>query len=209
MGPTVKINGDLTLRDLTYLARGKRGIASTARLGRRLVLVKERNPRSVVDTVAQEARILARINAHGLGPRLIRHEPGRLVREYVDGALIEAWTATATPALIRRVLAEFLDQCRTLDTIGIDKAELTRPFKHLLIRRGHPVQIDYDRARESQRPRNVTQACQFLTSGRYAHVLASRGVVFPKETIIDAARTYKNEYAARDYARLRALVRGD
>ena len=209
MGLTAKTGSDLALRNLRYLARGKRGIASTARLGRTLVLVKERNPRSVVDTVAHEARILARINAHGLGPRLIRHEPGRLVREYVDGTLIEAWTAMARPVAIRCVLAEFLEKCRTLDTIGIDKAELTRPFKHLLICRGHPVQIDYDRARESQRPRNVTQACQFLTSGRYAHLLASCGVVFHKSAIIDAARTYKKEYAARDYARLRALVGGN
>jgi len=205
----ITAHSNLALRDITYLARGKRGIASTARLGNRLVLVKERNPRAAVDTVAHEARILARINAHGMGPRLIRHGQGRLVREYVTGTLIEPWTASARPAAIRRVLAEFLDQCRVLDTIGIDKAELTRPYKHLLIRRGHPAQIDYDRARDSLRPRNVTQACQFLTSGRYAHLLAARGVLFPKATIIAAARTYKNGYAPQAYTRLRALVRGE
>ena len=46
----------------------------------------------------------------------------------------------------------------------------------MLIARGIPTQIDYDRARESPRPHNVTQLCQFLTAGRYAHLLAERDI---------------------------------
>ena len=198
----------MPLRDITYLAKGKRGIASTARLGTRIVLVKERNPRASVDTIAHEARILGIVNSHGIGPRLVRHEPTRLIREYVTGVGIEEWTRRATPRATRAMLTRLLDQCRTLDTIRIDKREMTRPYKHVLIARGIPTQIDYDRARESPRPHNVTQLCQFLTAGRYAHLLAERGVNIDKERLLSAAKTYKKTYANEDYDRIRAIING-
>jgi putative serine/threonine protein kinase len=198
----------MPLRDITYLAKGKRGIASTAKLGTKTVLVKERNPAASVDTIAHEARILRVVNAHGIGPQLIRREPARLVREYVKGEQIAPWTRNATPRAIRAMLARLLDQCRTLDTIHIDKQEMTRPYKHVLITRNVPTQIDFDRARESPRPRNVTQLCQFLTAGRYAHLLAQRGIQIDKERLLAAAKTYKNSYANKDYDRIRAIIKG-
>ncbi len=198
----------LALRDVTYLAKGTRGIASTAKLGRRTVLLKERNPASSVDTIAHEAQMLAIVNKAGIGPALIRAEPGKLIRAFVKGEEIMDWTQRAKPAAIRAMLAALLDQCRALDRIGVNKTEMTRPYKHVLVHRNRPTQIDFDRSRRSPKPQNVTQLCQFMTSGRYAYLLRARDVVIDGTLLIDAARNYKKAYAQREYERIRSLVRG-
>lgn len=199
----------LLLRDITYLAKGTRGIASTAKLARRTVLIKERNPASAVDTIAHEAQMLAIVNKVGIGPKLIRAEPGRLIREFVKGEEIMDWTKHTRPAAIRTMLAELLDQCRELDRIGVNKTEMTRPYKHVLVYRHHPTQIDFDRSRRSPKPQNVTQLCQFMTSGRYAYLLRDCGVHLNASSLIDAARNYKKAYAQREYERIRSLVKSE
>ncbi len=189
-----------------YLAHGKRGIAYTARLAGRKVLVKERNPRAALDTIPGEARMLALANAHGIGPALIGMSGGAMVREFVDGEEILDWMGTASRGEIARALLAVLRECRTLDAIGLEKGEMTHPYKHILVRAGVPVQIDFERARRSLRPRNVTQCCQWLCSGRMREALEARGMAIGHALLRDLARAYKEGYSDEEFARLEAAV---
>ncbi|HIH24593.1 TPA: hypothetical protein HA251_06170 [Candidatus Woesearchaeota archaeon] len=208
------------ITDKTYLARGKRGIAYTAKLGKRTVLVKERNPESVVDTVAHEAQMLALVNTRGVGPLFIAHQDGALIREFVDGEEMESWIPHATAKSIKLALLEVLRQCRAMDLLGVDKLEMTHPHKHVLITHGGPrsdgsrsdshrnvVMIDFDRARRTARPKNVTQVCQWISGGRMRTLIEPKGISIDRAAMLAHAKAYKLHYDAQSYERILAAVR--
>jgi putative serine/threonine protein kinase len=186
------------LTDKRYLAHGKRGIASIAQLDGKTVLVKEKNPRADVDTVAHEANMLKLVNSGGIGPRYIAHNDAILVREFADGPEINDWIAHAEQGDIRRVLIDILRQCKTLDEMYVNKLEMTHPHKHILIVKDGdcdvPVMIDFDRARHVERPKNVTQACQWITSATMDKQLRARAIVIDRVRVRGLAQTYKNSY---------------
>ncbi len=196
----------MQLTNKTYLAKGKRGIVSTATVSGRRVVVKEPNPAASTNTIEREARMLKRVNRLGIGPELLGIVDGCLVMEYVDGEEILRWARHSTKERIKRLLRELLDQCRRLDLEGISKREMTRPYKHVLVSRGRPVQIDFDRASDDARPRNVTQLCQWLTSNRMSSLLRERGCVLPPEAVRSCAKTYKQTYSDAAYRAIVALL---
>ena len=205
---TSHIAPNILLTDKAFLARGKRGFAYTAKLDGRTVLVKERNPRSDVDTIAHEGRMLERLNREGIGPLFIALQDDALIREYVDGPEIEDWIRGegTDKRSITRVLLGILEQCRTMDRVGIDKLEMTHPQKHILVREGTPVMIDFERARESGRPKNVTQVCSWLTSGRMRQLLAPKGIAIDREAMLSHARAYKRSYNEPSYRRIKEMI---
>jgi predicted Ser/Thr protein kinase len=115
------------------------------------------------------------------------------VIEFIDGSLIGDFISAPSSSLtsIRKVVFNLLDQLHALDSHGIEKLELTRPVKHIIVRHSDsvPVQIDFERARYSEHPSNVTQFLQFLSSGRFREILK-----LDKKTIITLGKEYKETY---------------
>ena len=174
----------MKLEQKTYFARGKRGLAYTALLNGERVLVKVRNPDATVDTIAHEAMMLKRVNEAGLGPRFIAFDErsGELVREFIDGAEICDALENMNKAQIKQLLIEIFKQCRKLDILLLNKEEMTRPYKHLLVttkrskyrRKGDVVQIDWERCRHSRDPKNVSQFAQTLYHGKIGMILKEK-----------------------------------
>lgn len=189
-----------------YFAKGKRGIASTAMLNGRKVLVKEVNPKSDVDTIAHEASILRIVNKKGVGPAFIALEGGMLIREFIEGEEIVDWIKKSQKAAIKRVLLATLEQCRALDLLGINKLEMTHPHKHILVRSGKPVFIDFDRARRTEKPKNVTQVCQWMTNKELGALLAAKSIVLDREAMLSHAKSYKRDYGRTAYDRMREAI---
>lgn len=180
----------------TYYARGKRGLAYIAEVDGRKVLIKEPNPAARVNTIAHEEEMLRLVNAIGVGPRLIWRQEDSLVMEFIEGEKIMDWAAHASPQALAGVVRALLEQCRRLDLAGINKAEMNHPEKHVLVRDGSPVQIDFDRARRMRRPKNVTQLCQWLANSAFAQLLRRNGLAADPQAILDAAQRYKSGYDA-------------
>jgi predicted Ser/Thr protein kinase len=197
----------MKLTEKTYLARGKRGIAYTAKLGRKKVLLKEFNPKADINTIANEAKMLQVANAKHVGPAFIALHDGVLVREFVDGDRIGEWMRKATKAKIKAALLAILDQCRALDELGINKLEMTHPHKHILMQRNKPVMIDFDRARYATRPKNVTQVCQWMTSKEMLKELQEKSVRIDREAMLAHARKYKATYSKAPYEHMQGLIR--
>jgi len=116
------------------------------------------------------------------------------------------WAEGATKAQLKEMLLDVLQQCRTLDRLGVSKREMTRPYKHILIAKGRPVQIDFERALITKRPKNVTQVCQWFTGSRMTAVLKEKGIHLPKQRLLACAQTYKSAYCDQDYIEIRRLV---
>src|SRR3990167_2396810 len=63
-----------------------------------------------------------------------------------------------------RAVKEILNQCFKLDSLRINKLELNKPKKHILMERNKPKFIDFERCYYTNKPKNLTQICQYLTS---------------------------------------------
>jgi len=196
----------MTITNIKYLSKGRRGIVSIAELDGNQVVIKESNPTASTNSIEHEARILRQVNAHGIGPTFIRMEGNNMVSEFIAGQEILLWLASASTPETRRVLLDVLAQCRTLDLLGISKREMTRPYKHILIRDNKPVQIDFERARETKRPQNVTQCCQWISNSRMHEILTRKGIRIDREKLRVLAKTYKERYDEQSYDAIASLV---
>jgi putative serine/threonine protein kinase len=189
-------------------AKGKRGLVSTAYIGDRKVLLKERNPSSVVDTIAHEAEMLKAVNKESIGPLFIAYRDGVLVREYIDGPEMMDWIPGATKPRIKRALERVIAQCRQLDLLGINKQEMTHPHKHILMRDDEPVFIDFERARRTENPKNVTQVCQWITGRDMTTLLSAKGIEVPRDAMLAHAKAYKKDHGKPAYERMLETIRG-
>jgi len=174
---------------MELFAKGKRG--GVYRDG--AVCVKERNPRSAVDTLKNEAKYLQVLNREGIGPKFIRYSDGKLYREFVDGEHIGKFLADESDrAKIISVIRQVLEQCRKMDLLGINKTELTNPYKDILVTPDNrAVMIDFERCREGAKPQNVTQFLQYIA--RNKPTLAGKGILIDKDELIRLGRAYKEK----------------
>ncbi|MBW2983079.1 hypothetical protein KY327_02140 [Candidatus Woesearchaeota archaeon] len=195
----------MEVKNKEYLARGKRGVTYTGYVDGQKVLVKEHNPDSDADTIANEARMLRALNRHDVGPSFIDYEHGRLVREFVDGERIEEYLVECTPEEAKDVMRQVLDQCKTMDELGINKYEMTHPYKHILVTpEGEALMIDFERCRHTEKPKNVTQFCQYIA--RLEEKLGWNGVVVDGEKVKELGKRYKRDgYDDEAFQELKSL----
>jgi len=183
----------------SFLAKGKRGEVFLREQRGTTVLVKRKNPTSVVDTIANEARFTAILNVEGVGPRFISYNDGELVREYVKGTELRKWLPDATKKQIIPVLVSVLKQCKVMDDLNVTKEEMTRPWKHIIITEsGKATLIDFERCKETLAPKNVSQYCQFLMGTRIGLVLKSKKIVINNKKILEIIKQYKQNIKSND-----------
>jgi len=139
--------------NLKYLAKGKRSKVYTGKYKRKKVAVK------ISKRAKIEAKWLKLLNKHKIGPKLLKFDEKRVVYGFVEGERIEDYLKKK---ISFNILKKILLQCRKLDKLKINKKELTNPYKHILIKNGKVVMIDFERCYKSEKPKNVTQFCQYL-----------------------------------------------
>ncbi|MFC1648808.1 RIO1 family regulatory kinase/ATPase [Nanoarchaeota archaeon] len=185
-----------------YLAKGKRGITYRTMYKGKEAVVKERNPDSDVDTLQNEYNFLKELNPHGIGPEAYSYEKGSLVMENITGEMIIDYLHRHEKDEIISVLKIVFEQLRIIDNLGINKAEMTYPYKHIIIRTEKPVMIDFERCRKTEHPQNINQFCQFLISKKIEVILESKGIAIDKQKVIKLAKKYKETYSDEDYKNL-------
>ena len=176
-----------------FFAKGKRSkVYLTCYEGKRAVR-KVGDPR-FVSNIRNEAYWHLVLNRHGIGPRLYCFGNDFIVTELVDGERILDFFESADKRDILRVVDDVLRQCRKLDVLQVDKKELTNPYKHIIVRKGRPVMIDFERCRSTPTPKNITQFVQFLTSGRVMGIFSKKGIIVDKERLRSFAKAYKKSH---------------
>lgn len=148
----------------TFLAKGKRGVVYLVACNGKKAVIKEKRPESTaINAIENEAHWLRILNKHGIGPKFRSFKDNKLIMEYVEGELFLDWLAhQKSKFMIKKCIKEILKQCYIMDRLGIEKKEMHRPVKHLIIRNSKPVMIDFERCRRTLKPSNVTQFCQYL-----------------------------------------------
>lgn len=142
------------------LAVGKRG--EVYRTHNNTVIKRLRPGTAAKNAITMEAHYLQKANELGLGPKFIRADENEIEMEYVEGMRIDKFLESAQAKQKIIVVKKIIMQLQKLDAAGINKKEMTHPYKHIIIRRGKPVLIDWERARFTKRPNNVAQFSVYL-----------------------------------------------
>ena len=188
---------------LEFLAKGKRGVIYKGRYNNKDIVVKFRNKRSDVDTIKNEIRYLKLLNKYGIGPKLIYYCNEFVVIEYVEGKEILDFFKEGNKKDIIDVVKNILKQLFVLDRLNINKKEMHKPIKHIIVRKENkPVMIDFERCKRVLKPKNVTQFIHFLCSNRVKNILKGKNILFDCNKLREISREYKNSNDIRLRRRL-------
>ena len=150
-----------TVKNIEYLAKGKRSVVYTGIYKKQKVSIKKKHPDSeAIDRLKNEAKFLRKLNKYKVGPELITAGKDYIIYKYVEGELFIDYLEKNKNSL--PIIKKILEQCRILDKLKINKLEFTRPIKHIFIKNKKVPIIDFERCYETANPKNVTQFCQFL-----------------------------------------------
>jgi len=189
-------------------SHGKRGLIIKGIYKKKTVAVKVKNQKSdAMGTIANEARFLELLNKKGIGPKLILHKNDFLMYKFVTGDLIFDFVKKSKKNNILTVLKRVFEQMYLMDTLGINKFEMHHPIKHILIDKNKPVLIDFERARHTEDPKNVTQFCDFLIGEDMSNLLKEKKINLKKEVMINHAKTYKHNPIFRNYKKIIGVLK--
>ncbi len=193
-----------------FLAKGKRGqvYVYKSSVDGKDVCVKELNPDTkAMGVLENEARFLKLANTHGIGPKLLAEAHDKVVMEFVQGERILDFLERSPKTGIVKVLKDSLNQARTLDEIGVNKFELTNPYKHIIVNKDKPVMIDFERCKNTRKPKNVTQLIQFFTSGKVSRILKEKNMVLDADELRDLAKKYKETYDKKLFSEIKSEIK--
>lgn len=203
---TKKETADEIYQNKVFLARGKRGFVYFSEYKGKKYIIKEKNPDSTAErTIENESEFNIKLNEIGVGPKFYYQDPKNmfLIREFIEGINIYEWTKkqlenkTELKLIqdkLKKILLDILAQAYEMDKARINKQEMTRPHKDILITNDNePVIIDFERCRISEKAKNVTQFCQFLANGKFNFELKDLGMEVDSKKLLELASKYKNE----------------
>lgn len=175
----------LKYKNIKYLASGKRShVFKTGKLA-----IKCANEQSTATGNFQnEANMLKILNKHKIGPKLVASGETFVVYEFAPGKFLK------DTKLTKKIALNVLEQCRTMDKLGINKQEMTRPLKHVIIGKKITL-IDFERARKTQKPQNLTQFCEYLSR------------MLKKPELRELAKKYKQNYCEETYSLIQAYLK--
>lgn len=195
------------ISNVSYFAKGHRGLLFTGDYHHKRIAIKAKNPKSTAfGRVENEAKWLKRLNRHGIGPKLLLSGKGFLAYEFTDGDFIADYAEKSGKKNIKRIIKIIFRQLFVMDSLNIDKEEMHRPFKHIIVDKHKPCMIDFERCKYSQKPKNVTQFCQFLSGGRFVIILKKKKLSIGRDKIMHLAKIYKNNPTKPNFKKILELI---
>jgi len=187
------------MKNLEFFAKGHRALVYTGFYKDRKVAVKvERKDSKAEKRINNEIKWLKILNKRGIGPKLLKYDKDYLIYEFVEGEKFLDWLKKADKKSIKKILNEIFKQIRILDKLKVNKKELHNPVKHILIDK-KAVMIDFERCYKAEKPKNVTQFCQFLISGKVLDILKEKGFKIDKKRLIENLKKYKNKQNEKNF----------
>ncbi len=153
----------------------------------------------------KECYFLKKLQNYNFVPRLLRCYPKSLEveMEYIEGTAFGKLIRLRDIYSIRQIILKILDILYLLDISNIQKEELNRPHKHIIINGERIVLIDWERAKETNKPSNITQFISFLVNCRD---LNKMGIPKSRESILELSRNYKISYSRKILGKIKSVV---
>ena len=184
----------MELRDFRFLARGHKGVVYVAnyscagRTGRVAIKVCRGGG------ARQEERWLQQVQRPGHRRLVSILRMGRVRGDGVrrGPSIGEALDGAVPPGVLFKALRDLLGQCARLDERGIDKREMNRCQKHVIVsREGRSTLLDFERCQESAKPSNVTGLAQYLTQAWAVGKLRGAGASVDIDAVRAACKAHK------------------
>lgn len=208
----LRLTGSKHLLDLRILGKGHSSVVVMAIVGRgqRCALKVRRLDSGKPDT-SHEVAMLARANSVGVGPRLLGQTANFLLMELIEGPMLDEWICNLKGRerrrQLKRALRTILEQCRSLDGLGLDHGELSRATKHILVRGDHPFIIDFEKSSLGRRASNVTSVCQYLfIGGRAASKVRRLLGEVNRKLLLGSLQQYKTEQNDENFRKILSVL---
>ncbi len=207
------------VEEIKYFTHGKRGniftgIMDWSKFIKKYIPAKKdlvkvaikvkRKESQALQRMENETKWLTILNEQGIGPHLLFSGEGYLVYEFVEGDYLLDWIEDHSAPEIQHLIQQILQQLYLLDQLGINKEELHRPQKHILVTKlNQSILLDFERCHEATKIQNVSQFAEFLCRAR--EELEKRGVLI-SSTIRTLAQTYKQQPTLEQFHNLLKAV---
>ena len=191
---SISFQGELQVGTISILGKGYVGIVVLGKIGRKKVAVKIRRIDSTRKNLKKEAELLKITNQSNVGPKLVAFSKNFLVMEYLEGKKIADWITglkeKGSSSQLKVVIKKILEDCYSLDRVGLDHGELSNITKHVIV--GIKITIiDFESSSLDRKVSNVTSATQacYIRSG--ISKIVGHIYKFPKtEKMISVLRIY-------------------
>ncbi len=193
------------VEDIAYFTHGKRGNILTGMIDKnkfvkthietkrekiKVGIKIKREESKAENRISNETTWLEKLNKQHIGPQLLFSGDSYFAYQFVDGRFILDWVQDATKGDIKGVLRDLLQQCHTMDKMGVNKEEMHHPMKHIVINSwNQPVLLDFERCYTTEKPHNVTQFVEFIC--RLQKELVKKGFSYSVEGLRELAKEYK------------------
>ncbi len=183
------------VKKIKYFAHGKRGVIFMGKYNGKKIAVKvKRKESKAVERIKNEVKWLKVLNKKNIGPRLLFYGDNYLAYKFVEGEFILDYLRNKRD---RKVLVSVLNQCFEMDKLGVNKEEMHRPVKHIIVNEeGEVTLLDFERCYKTKKPHNVTQFGVFLVR----HKLANK-------KIISLLKSYKKEMNKSNLDKIAKLIK--
>jgi putative serine/threonine protein kinase len=188
-------SGKSSVNGLSVLGKGCVGIVVEGQLkdGTRVAL-KIRRTDANRPSMIGEGRLHRRANVENIGPSLLGESSDVLSMRLVRGSTLPVWTSSllGRDDRVISILRELLEQCFTLDRIGLDHGELSHAHKNVLVTSEYPVIIDFESASMKRKPSNVTSIIQYLfIAGQVSHIIRKFTSYEDENSLVQSLTRYK------------------
>lgn len=174
------------------IGKGKRGIVKLGKYQGKVCAVKVPNPKSdAINRLETERYWLEKLNGYGVGPKLYSSDKSSISMEYLDGLHLSDYLISGLK--VNSVLKEILKQCRVMDKLKVNKFEMHRITKNVIVVKDKPFLIDFERCKRVLFPKNVTQFAQFLLK---------RGLCKDDIKFVNVMQNYKKDMSESNYRKL-------
>jgi len=195
----------LPVTNAKVFSHGKRGIIIKGLYKNKKVAVKIKKPESTATgTIEIESKFLKILNKENIGPTLIEYDKDYLMYYFVEGVFIEDYIKDNIKKDILIMIKDVFDQMYKMDKLGINKFEMHHPVKHIIIDK-KPVLLDFERARYTEKPKNVTQFCDYIFGIK--ELLHRKKIEVDKDSMIELAKKYKDKPTLTKYKNILKLIK--
>ncbi|MEK6907492.1 MAG: hypothetical protein AABW45_03105 [Nanoarchaeota archaeon] len=183
---------------MRYFTKGKRG---TIYLDKEYAIKKAQSNR-----IKNEVKWLKVLNKHSIGPRLISYNKSSFRYKFIKGDFIINFINKNKKGIVKKILIDVLRQCRIMDKLNVNKKELHKPIKHIIIRNNKAFMIDFERCFKSDKPKNITQFAQFIMSNNLKNILIDKGFKINKEKMLKSLIKYKHNQNDKNFKEILRLI---
>lgn len=177
--------GKKGVKNIRKFAKGHRSVVYVGKYKDKKVAIKVGKEK----VISNEVKWLKILNKYKIGPKLFFSGEEFFVYAFVDGIRFVDYIKKASKKDVKKVVKKILMKMRIMDKLKVEKKEMHHPIKHVLIKDNETKMIDFERCRDTKKPKNVTQFCQFLMNAGFVK----------REVGIKVLKKYKKKQTEKNF----------